>query len=149
MTDPDAAPGQEPRPVLPSDDELRSILGSARVIAVVGLSSKPWRPSHEVASYLQDKGYRIIPVNPNETEVLGELSYPSLRDVPEHVDVVDVFRRSEHTPDVAREAVRMGAKVLWLQEGVIDAEAYRIASEGGLDVVMGACMMRQRERLEG
>jgi len=149
MTESDAGSQQDLRPVLPSDEELRSILGSSRVIAVVGLSSKSWRPSHEVASYLQAKGYRIIPVNPNETEVLGERAYPSLLDVPEHVDVVDVFRRSEHTPDVAREAVRMGAKVLWLQEGVIDAEAYRIASEGGLGVVMGACMMRQRERLEG
>ena len=139
----------EPQPVLPSDDELRAILGSSKVIAVVGLSSKPWRPSHEVASYLQAKGYRIIPVNPNETEVLGEHAYASLDDVAEHVDCVDVFRRSEHTPAIARQAVRVGARVLWLQEGIIDAEAYRIATDGGLAVVMGACMMRERQRLEG
>ena len=147
MNEPDAH--RELRPVLPSDDELRSILGSARVIAVVGLSSKPWRPSNEVGSYLRHKGYRIIPVNPNETEVFGEPAYASLLDVPEPVDAVDVFRRSEHTPEIAGQAVRIGAKVLWLQEGVIDKEAYRIATEGGLDVVMGACMMRERERLEG
>ena len=142
-------PESGPRPVLPSDEELRSILGSARVIAVVGLSSKTWRPSNEVASYLQAKGYRIIPVNPNETEVLGERAYASLLDVAEPVDAVDVFRRSEHTAEIARQAVRIGAKVLWLQEGVIDEEAYRIATDGGLDVVMGACIMRERERLEG
>jgi len=147
MSEPDAH--RELRPVLPSDDELRSILGSARVIAVVGLSSKPWRPSNEVASYLQAKGYRIIPVNPNETVVLGEPSYASLLEVPDHLDAVDVFRRSEYTPEIARQAVRIGAKVLWLQEGVIDEEAYRIATDGGLGVVMGACMMRERERLEG
>lgn len=147
MSEPEPRP--EPRPVLPSDEELRSILGSAHVIAVVGLSSKRWRPSHEVASYLQSKGYRIVPVNPHESEVLGERAYASLLDVPERIDAVDVFRRSEHTPEVARQAVQIGAKVLWLQEGVIDTEAYRIATEGGLDVVMGACMMRERERLEG
>jgi uncharacterized protein len=139
----------DPRPVLPSDEELRSILGTARTIAVVGLSSKPSRPSHEVAAYLQGKGYRIVPVNPNETEVLGERAFASLLDVDVPVDAVDVFRRAEHTPEIARQAVRVGAKVLWLQEGIVNEEAYRIATEGGLEVVMGACMMRTRERLEG
>jgi predicted CoA-binding protein len=139
----------DPRPVLPSDEELRSILGSARTIAVVGLSSKSSRPSHEVAAYLQGKGYRIVPVNPNETEVLGERAFASLLDVDVPVDAVDVFRRAEHTPEIARQAVQVGAKVLWLQEGVVNEEAYRIATEGGLEVVMGACMMRTRERLEG
>jgi predicted CoA-binding protein len=100
----------DPRPVLPSDDELRSILGAARTIAVVGLSSKASRPSHEVASYLQDKGYRIVPVNPNETEVLGERAFSSLLDVDVRVEAVDVFRRAEHTPEVARQAVQIGAK---------------------------------------
>jgi len=137
------------RPVLPSDDELRSILGAAHTIAVVGLSSKPMRPSHEVASYLQEKGYRIVPVNPNETEVLGERAFASLVDVDVPVDAVDVFRRAEHTPEVARQAVQIGAKVLWLQEGIVNEEAFRIATEGGLDVVMGACMMREHERVEG
>jgi uncharacterized protein len=139
----------DPRPVLPSDAELASILGSARTIAVVGLSSKPSRPSHEVAAYLQGKGYRIVPVNPNETEVLGERAFASLLDVDVPVDAVDVFRRAEHTPEIARQAVQVGAKVLWLQEGIVNDEAYRIAIEGGLEVVMGACMMRTRERLEG
>jgi uncharacterized protein len=139
----------DPRPVLPSDAELASILGSARTIAVVGLSSKPSRPSHEVAAYLQGKGYRIVPVNPNETEVLGERAFASLLDVDVPVDAVDVFRRAEHTPEIAHQAVQVGAKVLWLQEGIVNEEAYRIATEGGLEVVMGACMMRTRERLEG
>jgi predicted CoA-binding protein len=129
--------------------ELRSLLGEARVIAVVGISSKPWRPSHEVASYLQEHGYRIVPVNPNETEVMGEPVYPTLRDIPEdvHVDVVDVFRRAEHTPEVARDAVAIGARALWLQEGIVSDEAARIASEGGLDVIMGVCIKKVRQRL--
>jgi predicted CoA-binding protein len=139
----------DPRPVLPSDEELRSILRASHTVAVVGLSSKPTRPSFGVAWYLQDKGYRIVPVNPNETEVLGERAFASLLDVDVPIDAVDVFRRAEHTPEVARQAVRVGAKVLWLQEGVVNEEAFRIATEGGLDVVMGACMMRERERLEG
>jgi uncharacterized protein len=137
----------DPRPVLPTDDELRSILGSARTIAVVGLSSKPWRPSYEVAAYLQGKGYRIVPINPHETGVLGEPAFASLLDVDVPVEVVDVFRRAEHTPEIARQAVQVGAKVLWLQEGIVNEEAFRIATEGGLDVVMGACMMHESGRL--
>lgn len=130
-------------------NELRSLLGEARVIAVVGISSKEWRPSYEVASYLQDNGYRIVPINPNETEVLGERAYPSLLDIPDdiRVDVVDVFRRPEHTPDVARDAVKIGARLLWLQEGIVSEEAARIAQEGGLDVVMGVCIKKVRQRL--
>ena len=130
-------------------NELRSLLGEARVIAVVGISAKEWRPSHEVASYLQDHGYRIIPINPNETEVLGERAYPSLLDIPEdvRVDVVDVFRRPEHTAEVARDAVQIGARLLWLQEGIVSEEAARIAQEGGLDVVMGVCIKKVRQRL--
>ena len=133
----------------PEERELRSLLGEARVVAVVGISSKPWRPSHEVASYLQQHGYRIVPVNPNEHEVLGEQVYASLLDIPEeiHVDVVDVFRRAEHTPEVARDAVAIGARVLWLQEGIVSDEAARIAADGGLEVIMGVCIMKVRERL--
>jgi predicted CoA-binding protein len=133
----------------PEERELRSLLGEAAVVAVVGISSKPWRPSHEVASYLQQHGYRIVPVNPNEHEVLGEQVYASLLDIPEelHVDVVDVFRRAEHTPEVARDAVAIGARTLWLQEGIVSDEAARIASEGGLEVIMGVCIMKVRERL--
>ena len=129
--------------------ELRSLLGEAKVVAVVGISSKPFRPSHDVASYLQEHGYRIVPVNPNETEVLGERAYPTLLDIPRElrVDVVDVFRRAEHTPEVARDAVTIGARVLWLQEGIVNEEAARIAAEGGLDVIMGVCIKKVRERL--
>jgi uncharacterized protein len=136
--------------VVPEDRELRALLGDARTIAVIGLSSRPDRPSHRVASYLQSKGYRIIPVNPNETEVLGEPAYPSLRDLPPdvRVDVVDVFRRASETPDVARDAVAIGATALWLQEGIVNEEAYRIAADAGLDVVMGVCIMQENERLE-
>lgn len=128
---------------------IRSLLGEARVIAVVGISSKPSRPSHGVASYLQEHGYRIIPVNPNETEILGERAYASLLDIPRetHVDVVDVFRRAEHTPEVARQAVTIGARVLWLQEGIVNEEAARIATEGGLEVIMGVCFRHMHERL--
>jgi uncharacterized protein len=133
----------------PEERELRSLLGEAKVVAVVGISSKPWRPSHEVASYLQQHGYRIVPVNPNEEEVLGEQAYASLVDIPKevHVDVVDVFRRAEHTPEVARDAVAIGARLLWLQEGIVSEEAARIASDGGLEVIMGVCIMKVRERL--
>ena len=133
----------------PEERELRSLLGEAKVVAVVGISSKPWRPSHEVASYLQQHGYRIVPVNPNEQEVLGEQVYASLLDIPKeiHVDVVDVFRRAEHTPEVARDAVAIGARVLWLQEGIVSDEAARIAADGGLEVIMGVCIMKVRERL--
>ena len=135
----------------PEDRELQILLGDAHTVAVVGLSSKPNRPSFEVAAYLRDHGYRIVPVNPRETEVLGERAYPTLLDIPADlaIDVVDVFRRAEETPEVARQAVAIGAKVLWLQEGIANDEAYRIASEAGLDVIMGVCMKHTRDRLMG
>ena len=134
----------------PEDRELRILLGEARTIAVVGLSSDPARPSHRVAAYLQEHGYAILPVNPHETEVLGAPAFPSLLELPAdaHVDVVDVFRRPEFTPDVARDAVAIGARVLWLQEGIVSDEAYRIAADGGLEVIMGVCIMRTKERLD-
>jgi predicted CoA-binding protein len=137
-------------PIAPEDRELRALLGVAHTIAVVGLSSKPDRPSNSVAAYLQDHGYRIVPVNPHETEVLGERAYPSLRDLPEdmHVDVVDVFRRAEETPDVARDAVAIGARVLWLQAGIVNDDAYRIASDAGLEVIMGVCIRSTIKRLD-
>jgi predicted CoA-binding protein len=133
----------------PSDAELRSILGDARTIAVVGLSSKPDRHSHEVAAFLQERGYRIVPVNPNEREVLGERAYPSLTEVPDDVaiDVVDVFRRAEDTPEIARQAVAAGARVLWLQDGIVNDEARRIAEDAGLTVIMGVCLKRTTRRL--
>lgn len=137
-----------PQPYAPDDPMLRSILGQARTVAVVGLSSKSWRDSNRVAAYLQRQGYRIVPVNPNETEVLGERAYPSLLDVPGTIDAVNVFRRAEFTPDVARQAVQVGASVLWLQLDIVSDEARRIAEEGGLDVVMGVCIMVEHRRLE-
>lgn len=134
----------------PEDRELRALLGEARTIAVVGLSSKPGRPSLEVASYLQDRGFRIVPVNPRESEVLGEAAYATLRDIPADlpIDVVDVFRRAEDTPEIARDAVAIGAKVLWLQAGIVNDEAYRIASEAGLEVIMGVCIRSTDRRLQ-
>jgi predicted CoA-binding protein len=133
------------------DPELRALLGDLHVVAVVGLSPKPDRPSFTVARYLQDHGYRIVPVNPAETEILGERAYPTLLDVPRDVgiEVVDVFRRAEHTPEIARQAVQIGAKLLWLQEGIVNEETARIATEGGLDVIMGVCMRHVRQTLMG
>lgn len=119
---------------------MRQALREAKTIAVVGLSSKPHRPSYGVAAYLQRHGYRIIPVNPHETEVLGENAYPTLHDVPEQVDIVDVFRTSGALPDIARDAVAIGAAVLWTQLDVINPEAAQIAEAGGLAVVMDRCI---------
>jgi predicted CoA-binding protein len=131
----------------PGDEELRSILNTAKDIAVVGLSSNPDRYSFEVASYLKAKGYRVIPVNPHETEVIGEKAFPSLEDVPEAIDVVNMFRRPEETPEIARQAVAVRAKVLWLQSDIVNDEARRIAEDGGLQVVMGLCIMTTHRRL--
>lgn len=138
-------------PALPSDAELRSILGDARTVAVVGLSSKPDRESYRVAAYLRRRGYRVIPVNPREMQVLGERAYPTLRDVPDEIsiDVVDVFRRAADTPPIAEEAVAVGAKVLWLQDGIVNEDARRIAEEGGLTVIMGVCIRSTSRRLAG
>jgi uncharacterized protein len=138
-----------PPAYMPSDAELRSILGDARTIAVVGLSSKPDRHSNEVATFLQGRGYRIVPVNPNETEVLGERAYPTLPDIPPEIeiDVVDVFRRAEDTPPVAEQAVARGAKVLWLQDGIVNDDARRIAETAGLTVIMGVCIQTTTKRV--
>src|SRR6266487_2366687 len=131
----------------PPDSVLRDRLATSKTIAMVGLSSNPDRSSHGVAARLQAGGYRIIPVNPNETEVLGEKAYPDLASVPEKIDVVDVFRRPEHTPAIATAAVARGARALWLQSGVVNNEAARIAREGGLIVVMDACLAVALARL--
>ena len=125
---------------------IREILQTARTIAVVGLSSNVLRPSNFVAFYLQRHGYRIVPVNPNEREVLGERAYASLSDVPFHLDVVDVFRASPFVPPIAEEAVRVGAGALWLQFGVISAEGAQIAERGGLKVVVDRCMKVEHAR---
>ncbi len=125
--------------VNPSDAELYKILKEARVIAIVGASSNPERPSHGVMRALQSAGYKVIPFNPGQDEILGEKAYASLSDVPEKIDIVDVFRRPEHTPPIAQEAVKIGAKVLWLQLDIINDEAAAIARAGGLTVVMDLC----------
>jgi uncharacterized protein len=124
----------------PSDQELRQLLTDATVIAMVGASSDPDKASHGIMRKLQHAGYRVIPVNPTETEILGERSYPSLLDVPERIDIVDVFRRAEDTPGIADDAVTIGAKALWLQTGIVNEEAAERAAKGGLTVVMDACI---------
>jgi uncharacterized protein len=123
------------------------ILQSARTVAVVGLSGKRYRPSYGVAEYLKREGYRVIPVNPGETEVLGEKCYPDLDSVPGEIDVVDIFRRSEFVPEIVEGAIRKGAKVIWMQEGVIHEEAARRAREAGLTVVMDRCILKDHRRL--
>ena len=123
-------------------DVADKILISARTIAVVGLSPDPRRPSHGVARYLQRAGYRIIPVNPNVDEVLGERAYPSLRQISEAVDVVEVFRRSEFVGPIVDDAIAIKASAVWLQDGVVDEAAAERARSSGLDVVMDDCMMR-------
>ncbi|HEY1297840.1 MAG TPA: CoA-binding protein [Chloroflexota bacterium] len=128
---------------------IRKILHTARTIAIVGLSSNVLRPSNFVGFYLKRHGYRIVPVNPRETEAVGEKAYASLKDIPFHVDVVDVFRAPQFVPDVAREAVEIGADALWLQFGVISGEGARIAEAGGLDVVMDRCMKVEHARNMG
>lgn len=124
----------------PSDDELRALLVDARTIAMVGASSNPERPSHGIMKRLLDAGYRVIPVNPKETEVLGQRAVASLGDIEERVDIVDVFRRSEDTPAIADEAVALGAKALWLQQGISNEDAAARAKAGGLAVVMDKCI---------
>ncbi len=128
---------------------IREILHSARTIAIVGLSSNQLRPSNYVGFYLQRHGYRVIPVNPNEKEALGEKAYPSLADVPEAIDVVDVFRASQFVPDIAEQAVAVGAKALWMQFGVISIRGAEIAERGGLKVVVDRCMKVEHARHMG
>jgi uncharacterized protein len=126
---------------------ISEILACAHTIAVVGLSGKRFRPSHGVAEYLQRSGYRVIPVNPFEREVLGEKCYPDLDSVPDDIDIVDIFRRPEFVPEVVEAAIRKGARVIWMQEGVIHEEAARRAVEAGLAVVMDRCILKDHRRL--
>ena len=130
-------------------DLIADILSKYKTIAVVGLSSNPMRPSHEVSEYMQRAGYRIIPVNPNETEVLGERSYARLEDVPEGVDVVNIFRRTEEVPPVVESAIRVGAKVVWMQLGIENEEAAEKARAAGLTVVQDACVLIEHRRRGG
>ncbi|MDH7486474.1 MAG: CoA-binding protein [Anaerolineae bacterium] len=130
-----------------TDAEMKRLLEDTRTIAVVGLSDKPERPSYGVARYLIAQGYRVIPVNPAVDEVLGLKSYPDLRSIPEPVDVVDIFRRSEHVPPLVAQAIEIGAKAVWMQLGVMHAEAAAQAEAAGLAVVMNRCMAIEHQRL--
>lgn len=135
-----------PNRLTATGDSASDLLKNSRVIAVVGLSSRSHRPSYGVAEYLQSVGYRVIPVNPGETEVLGEKCYARLEDVPDHVDIVDIFRRSEFVPEIVESAIRIGASGVWMQEGVIHAEAAERARRAGLLVVMNACILKEHIR---
>ena len=134
---------------MPTEDEasIADLLASAKTIAVVGLSAKPFRPSFGVAQYLQSSGYRIIPVNPNESEVLGEKSYARLEDIPKEIDIVDIFRRSEFVPEIVDSAIRIGARAVWMQEGVVDEPSAERARRAGLFVVMDLCIAKELHQL--
>ncbi len=141
---PSAAPS-----VSEAADPIAALFRDSRTIAVVGLSSKSFRPSYAVAQYLQAAGYRIIPVNPNEREVLGEKSYATLEEVPEKVDIVNIFRRSEEVPPVVESAIRIGAKAVWMQEGVVHPDAAERARRAGLVLLMDLCIHKEhRKRLK-
>jgi predicted CoA-binding protein len=133
--------------ILVEEAQIAKILASAKTIAVVGLSSKPWRPSFGVSAYMQKQGYHIIPVNPNVGEALGESSYQRLDDVPEPIDIVNIFRRSEEVGPIVDAAIRLGARCIWMQEGVVDHEAAARAEAAGLDVVVNRCILKYHRRL--
>lgn len=130
-----------------SDREITDLLRSTKNIAVVGLSSNPMRPSFGVSRFLQRQGFRIIPVNPNETEVLGERAYPSVKDVPEAIDIVNIFRRPARVPEVVDGALLKGARCIWMQEGVVNHEAAKKAEAAGIAVVMDRCILKELARL--
>ncbi len=133
----------------PGTEEIRKILSEARSIAVVGLSPKTGRDSHGVAKALQGFGYQIIPVRPGVEEILGEQAYPDLKSIPDVPDIVDVFRAPEHVPDIVDECIEIGAKVLWLQEGVVDEESAKRAKKAGMKVVMNKCIFKEWVALKG
>jgi hypothetical protein len=124
-----------------------NLLRNSRTIAVVGLSNRRSRPSYGVSEYMQSKGYRIIPVNPNETEILGEKVWASLEEIPERVDIVDIFRRPECVPEIVDSAIRIGAKGIWMQEGVVHDEAAGKARAAGLEVVMDRCILKEHRKM--
>lgn len=139
--------GASGTPAEPSDAVMAELFRTAHTIAVVGLSSNRFRASCGVSRYMQSAGYRIIPVNPNEREVLGEKAYARLEDVPEKVDIVDIFRRSEFVPEVVESAIRIGARAIWMQEGVVNDEAAERARKAGLLVMMDSCILQEHQRL--
>ena len=126
---------------------IPDLLRTSRTIAVVGLSNRRTRPSYSVSEYMQAQGYRIIPVNPHVTEVLGEKAYARLEDVPEHIDIVDIFRRSEFVPEIVESAIRVSAGAVWMQEEVVHEDAADRAREAGLTVVMDRCILKEHRRL--
>jgi uncharacterized protein len=126
---------------------MTRLLKEAKTIAVVGLSSNPMRPSFGVSRFLQRQGFRIIPVNPNETEVLGERAYPSVKDVPEPIDIVNIFRRPARVPEVVDDAIQKGVSCIWMQEGVVNPEAAAKAEKAGMSVVMDKCILKELARL--
>jgi predicted CoA-binding protein len=128
---------------------IPDLLKKSRSIAVVGLSSNQLRASNGVSAYMKRAGYRIIPVNPNEQEVLGEKAYARLEDIPETIDIVNVFRRSEYVPEIVESAIRIGAKSVWMQEGVVDQESANRARAAGLEVVMDRCILKEHRKLRG
>ena len=132
-----------------SDQEMKDILLSTKTIASVGLSGNQQKESYGIAAYLKEQGYQVIPVNPTATEILGEKSYPDLESVPVKIDVVQVFRKPEDVPPVVEDAIKVGAKVVWMQEGIVNEEAAKRAREAGLQVVMDACMRATHRRLIG
>ena len=132
-----------------SEKEMKDILLSAKTVAAVGVSSNPAKESFGIVQYLKDQGYKIIPVNPTATEIMGEKAYPDLSSIPESVDVVQVFRKPEDVPPVVDEAIKIGAKVVWMQEGVVNEEAAQKARDAGLQVVMDACMRSAHRRFLG
>ncbi len=129
--------------------DMERILTDNSTVAVVGLSPKTARPSHQVAAYLQRAGYRIIPVNPGQSEILGEVCYPDLTAIPEPVHIVDIFRRSDQVEPIVRQAVDIGARVIWMQEGIVNRAACRLARDAGLTVVMDRCLKVEHARLRG
>lgn len=132
-----------------TDEQLRDIFDDNKTIAVVGLSSTPSRPSHYVTKYLMDHGYRIIPVNPGEEQVHGEKSHASLTEIPEPIDIVQIFRKPEHVPEIVEQAAKLHAKVVWMQDGAGNYEAASRAESLGMTAVVDDCMMRQHRRLYG
>jgi len=130
-----------------NDAEITELLKNLKTIAVVGLSNNPMRPSFGVSRFLQRRGYRIIPVNPQETEVLGERAYPSVRDVPDEIDLVDIFRRPARVPEVVDDALAKGVRHIWMQEGVVNYEAAKKAEDAGMSVVMDRCILKEMARL--
>jgi predicted CoA-binding protein len=128
---------------------IKEILENYKTIAVIGLSSQTWRPSYSVSRYMQSVGYRIIPVNPRETEVLGEKAYPSLDEVPEPIEIVDIFRRPEYVPEIVEAAIRLKARVIWMQLGVGNEAAAERARAAGLEVVMERCILVEHRELFG